>query len=96
MMINETRYLTFLKLMLVITVASHYILLIVLLASVPMLFLNTPWYVFWPVMSWLMNLVTMPPTALKCPLTLLENRIRVRLGWPPIRGFVSYWILFRR
>lgn len=86
----------FLRSALVITVGLHYILLITLIASVPMLAIYEPWYMFWPIASWLMNLVTMPPTALKCPLTLLENRIRIALGWEPIKGFVGYWILFRR
>lgn len=94
-MISKTKEMV-LKIALVLTVVSHYALLITLLLSVPMLYLNTAWYVFWPMASWLMNLVTMPPTALKCPLTLLENRIRIGLGWEPIRGFVGYWILFRR
>jgi uncharacterized membrane protein len=83
----------FLQLALVITVLSHYILFIVLVGSVPFLFIYEPWYVSIPVVVWLLNLMTLP---VRCPLTTLENKIRRVLGLKTIRGFVSYWILWRR
>lgn len=83
----------FLYLALVIIVFMHYILFIVLVGSVPFLFLYEPWYVSIPVAVWLLNLMTLP---VRCPLTTLENRVRRELGLKTIRGFVSYWILWRR
>lgn len=75
-----------------LTVASHYVLLLFLIASIPMLFIYEPWYVSVPVVVWIVNLMTLP---VKCPLTTLENMLRRKAGLPTIRGFVSRWILFK-
>lgn len=32
----------------------------------------------------------------KCPLTMLENSIRIKLGLPVIRGFIGHYILGKR
>ena len=80
------------KLAAVLTVVSHYILFILLVGSIPYLFLFEPWYVSVPLVVWLINLMTLP---VRCPLTTLENYFRVKAEWPKISGFVSKWILFR-
>jgi hypothetical protein len=84
--------LTLLKLALYIVIALHYLLFIMLISSIPMLFLFEPWYVSTPLVVWLINLMTLP---VKCPLTTLENVIRRLLGMTTIKGFVSKHILFR-
>lgn len=86
------KYLTFLHIALYTTVIAHYVLFFALLASIPLLLVLEPWYVSIPVVVWLVNLVTLP---VRCPLTTLENTIRLKIGLPKINGFVSKHILFR-
>ena len=84
--------LTFLKIALYITILSHYLLFLALVASMPMLLIYAPWYTSIPLVVWVVNLMTLP---VKCPLTTLENVIRTKVGLPTIKGFVSKHILFR-
>lgn len=81
------------KLLFVVIVAAHFALVVGVAASIPWLVLNEPWYVSMPLITWIVNLSMYPG---KCPLTVLENYARVRIGLKPIRGFVGHWILFRK
>lgn len=84
--------LTLLYVALYTCIATHYMLFALLVGAIPMLFLCEPWYISVPLVVWLLNLMTMP---VRCPLTLLENYLRTRIGIPTIKGFVSKHILFR-
>ncbi len=48
----------------------------------------TPWYIAVPLCS---SIVWGSLTRFHCPLTRLENRVRLKLGWRPIRGFVGHY-----
>ena len=47
-----------------------------------------PWYIACPIMSFV-AIVTF--TDLRCPLTRLENKIRAKLKYQPIKTFIGYY-----
>lgn len=81
------------KLLFVLIVAAHYVLVAAVAAALPWLLIKEPWYVSIPLSVWILNLSMYSG---KCPLTVLENYVRIKIGLRPIRGFVGHWILFRK
>lgn len=69
---------------------SHILLFIMLLASLIVLPILTPWYIFIPLGTWIVRL---PYVEGICPLTSLESSLRVKLGQPPIKSFIKQNIL---
>lgn len=51
----------------------------------------TPWYIAIPIMSYLLSILTLPTP---CPLTKLEDHIRIHLGMPPIKHFVGFYFVW--
>jgi hypothetical protein len=76
-----------------VTVVAHYIVFFANGAAVVILPFCQPWYVSIPLVTFLFNLGT---NNWNCPLTVLENWIRVKkLGMPKIKSFMATYILFR-
>jgi hypothetical protein len=80
------------RLALVGVVLTHYLLVGAMALSIPLLFMYESWYVALPLSVWIVNLSIIP---MKCPLTTLENCVRIRLGLAPIRSFIKHWVLLR-
>jgi len=51
----------------------------------------TPWYVASPLVTYLLSLFT---TSAPCPLTRLEDKIRIKMGKPPIKHFIGYYFVW--
>ena len=49
-----------------------------------------PWYIALPCCTMIGRVLC---TTVKCPLTVLENKIRKELGWPTIHRFVGHYII---
>lgn len=79
--------------LLYLTVAVHFIAVVGNLASVVYLLIYSPWYICFPAITFIVDLGV---NNWKCPLTMLENSIRIKLGMPVIRGFIGYYILRKR
>ena len=86
------KHLTLLTIALYSVVAVHLALVFAMSVSIPLLFINQPWYVALPLSIWIMHLSKGP---FRCPLTQLENKIRVDLGKPKISGFISHYFSWR-
>lgn len=74
-------------------VAIHWIIVIANLASIvvlPILCLtgDVPWYIVFPLMTWLSVSAC---TRIDCPFTRYENKIRKKLGKPPVDGFIKHY-----
>lgn len=48
------------------------------------------WYIALPIISFISEMFV---NNWKCPLTVIENKIRTKLGIPTIKGFVGHYIL---
>ena len=72
-----------------ITIVLHWAFVLILTVSIPVVLYKGPWYISFPIVSWLINL---PRAMIKCPLTELENYFRKQLGLPKIKGFLSHYI----
>ena len=68
----------------------HWIFLVLIGVSVPLLLICEPFYISIPLCSWIMHLSF--SRVLDCPWTRLENQYRSRLGKPEIGGFISHYI----
>lgn len=75
---------------LVLVIISHYILFIVLAASIPLMIINLEWYIWVPLGTWVVRL---PFVEGICPLTSLESKLRVMTGRPAIKSFIKQNIL---
>jgi hypothetical protein len=75
-----------------LVVILHFVFLIFNAISLIILPFKTPFYIWLPLMTWLVALVTNP---IKCMITSLENKLRKKLGMPEIKGFVYHYILRR-
>jgi hypothetical protein len=51
----------------------------------------TPWYIFSPLMSFIVFAAF--ARGDRCPLTTLENVLRRRAEMPQIRGFISHYVM---
>jgi len=77
-------------LLFMVIVFAHFVY--VAAATVSMFFIPfcVPWFVAVPLMA-------VPPALAfspgRCPLTMLENRVRDRLGLPQIHGFLNHYLL---
>ena len=77
---------------LAILVLTHSIIITLNVASffiVPFLY---PWYIFVPICTMIARVIFVQGS---CPLTVLENIIRRRLGLKEIGGFVKHYLLGR-
>ena len=74
-------------------VLLHWIIVIGNLGAMvvlPILFLmgEVPWYYGFPLMTWLSVSAC---TRVDCPFTRYENKIRKKLGKPPVDGFIKHY-----
>ena len=53
----------------------------------------TPWYIAVPCCTIIGRVLF---TDVRCPLTVLENRLRKKLGMPQIDKFVSHYFLWKK
>ena len=79
---------TFYRICLSIIIVSHHIGLLIITASVPLLFINEPIWVALPISTWIMHLAL---NRLDCPYTRLENYLRRKLGLEEISTFISHY-----
>lgn len=79
--------------LLYLTVVVHFLTVVGNLSSIVYLLIYSPWYVCFPTITFIVDLSV---NNWKCPLTMLENSIRIKLGMPVIRGFIGYYILGKR
>lgn len=85
------RYLKFWRVALYLIVGSHAVLVLSMAAAIPYLIVLQPWYISVPLTTWIINLAVLP---VRCPLTTLENYVRVKLNMQRISGFIDhYWRL---
>lgn len=78
------------KLLLWLVVATHLIVLTGNLAAVFWLLAYAPWYICFPAISFLSNLVV---NRWDCPLTMAENAVRRKLNLPLISGFIGHYFV---
>jgi len=83
-MMNKTFY----RIWLSFTIVTHHISIWIILASIPLLFINEPLWVSLPLSTWIMHLIFNP---LECPYTRLENYLRRTLGLQEISTFISHY-----
>ena len=76
------------KFLLMVVVLFHSIIIFFNIAAFLIAPLETPWYVWIPLCTVIARIIYGAGT---CPLTVLENRIRAKLGMPSIRGFVYHY-----
>ncbi len=77
------------KYLLYAIIAFHFLIIVINIFSFFTLPFATPWYVAVPIMVYIANAVG---TSVPCALTGLENRLRRRLGMPPIRYFIKHYL----
>ena len=79
------------KMVLFLVIISHHLYIVSLIVSIPMLIFNTPWYVSFPLLTWIFFLGF--SQILDCPWTNLENRYRKKVGKPSIDTFIkNYYV----
>ena len=66
----------------------HWIFLVLIGVSVPLLLICEPFYISIPLCSWIMHLAF--SRVLDCPWTRLENVFRRKTGRKEIGGFLSH------
>ena len=79
------------KLILFLVVFSHHLYIVAILISIPFLIFNTSWYVFLPLLTWILYLGF--SQILDCPWTNLENRYRLKIGIPTIDTFIKHYYI---
>lgn len=78
-------------LLLAFVVVGHTLVVIGNVAAFFVLPLTQPWPIALPLASFI--LIVSTSKTLVCPLTALENRIRVALGLKEIHGFVGFYMI---
>jgi hypothetical protein len=78
------------RLILIFIILLHFAIVFGMMASFVILPFKTPWYEALPLMTYIVYLLITP---IDCPLTILENKVRRRLGMRPIFGFIGYYII---
>ena len=68
--------------------ALHWVFLILMGVSVPLVLICEPFYISLPICAWIMHLTF--SKVLDCPWTRLENVYRSKLGKQEIGGFISH------
>ena len=66
----------------------HWIFLVLVGVSVPLVIICEPFYVSLPICAWIMHLTF--SRVLDCPWTRLENTYRSKCGRPEIKTFIGY------
>ncbi len=79
-----------LQVSLVSLVGFHFLLVGLNLASLFVLPFVEPWYIAAPLVTFLGNLLF---TQIACPLTRLENWLRITLGLSGIKSFIGHYIV---
>jgi hypothetical protein len=79
------------RILLYLTIGSHMLVVLGNLASLFALPFVAPWYVAFPCCSFVV-LVSFS-REIVCPLTRLENGLRQKLNLPPIKGFISHYLV---
>lgn len=79
-----------LKFILAILVFCHSVIISMNIAACFVAPFLCPWYIWLPICTIVARVVTGGGV---CPLTVLENKIRVRLGMDEISGFVAHYLL---
>jgi hypothetical protein len=74
--------------LLYLIVFFHFLVVIFNVLAVFFLAFCEKWYVSLPLISFIVMLMT---NNIKCGLTILENKIRTKLGMPRIKGFVGHY-----
>ena len=94
---NKNRQLAFLPsgshLYLHLIVLAHWAIVLANLGAMivlPILCLtgDAPWYIVFPLMTWLS---VSGCTRIDCPFTRYENKIRKKIGKPPVHGFIRHY-----
>jgi hypothetical protein len=76
------------KFLLMLVVLVHSIILFFNIAAFLIAPFETPWYIWAPMCTVIARIVYGSGI---CPLTVLENRLREKLGMKPIKGFVYHY-----
>jgi len=71
-------------------VAIHAIIILTNIASFFALIVLAPWYIAMPCCTMIVRVLF---SQVLCPLTVVENKMRVKLGLPPIDRFVSHYLI---
>lgn len=79
------------RLSLYVVVTIHLSVIFGNLLAMTVLPFITPWYIYLPLVSLLVNLLFAP---VPCPLTRMENKIRRKLGMKEIRYFVGHYVIW--
>lgn len=72
-------------------VGIHFFFLIGTILSMLVLPFAVQWYLWIPIESWILNMMT--SKVLDCPMTRLENKYRILTGRPVIKAFVKHYII---
>ena len=79
-----------LKTLWVLLVAAHLAIILINTASFFALIVLAPWYIAMPCCTMIVRVLF---SQVLCPLTVVENKMRVKLGLPPIDRFVSHYLI---
>ena len=66
----------------------HWLFLISTIVTIPLVLLNEPFWISFPICAWIMHLGF--SRTLDCPWTRLENVYRNKCDKPEIGGFISH------
>lgn len=76
-----------------LVVAVHMLAIIFNLIAFIILPFLTPWYIALPLDTFLANAIF---NNWNCPLTQLENAVRIRIGKPKIRVFIKHYLVEKK
>jgi len=82
-----------LKVLWILLVIVHAVIILANAASFFFLPFLAPWYIALPCCTMIGRVLF---TSIKCPLTVLENKLRTKLGMPQIDRFVSHYFLWKK
>ena len=77
------------KIILFTVIISHHLYIIAIIASIPTLIFKTSWYIYLPLLTWILYLGF--SQVLDCPWTNLENRYRKKVGISTIDTFIKHY-----
>jgi len=77
-----------LKSLLMFVVLAHSIIIFLNMAAFFIAPFETAWYIWVPICTMVGRTLS---ASGRCPLTILENKIRERIGMKPIKGFVYHY-----
>ena len=82
-----------LKIILAALVLCHAVVISINIAAFFVAPFVCPWYIWFPICTIVARVVSGGGV---CPLTILENKIRVKLGMEKIEGFVSHYFFKKK